>query len=416
MITLSDVVLSILYILALFYTIFWLLVLLDQKEHRKSRPTKLPLVDVIIPAYNEEKAIANSMNSVLKSDYPKDKLHLIVVNDGSKDNTLRVAKRIKAMHPECNITIISQRNQGKYVALNRGLSHCRGEFFACLDADSEVSPNALRRMLPYFTDPKVAVVLPLMKVKNPRTLLQKVQWYEYLVNIFYKRIMSNLNCIHVAPGPFSLYRRDVVKALGGFVKAHHTEDLEIAIRIQRHQHRIVQTLDAEVYTSAPAGIRGLYRQRKRWNMGSVLNAWDNRDMLFNRAYGDFGMLQMPVVLFWGFLSLILVGFILYYSLLKPAFENTFRYSLIHFDLFTMLRNIVISWNVLDINFYQLVVMGIMLTFSLMVFVAAHRHTKERVTKHGIIPLFLFIFIYYIMLGIIWGSISLSLLFRRGTSW
>jgi len=93
--------------------------------------------------------------------------------------------------------------------MNAGINVAKGEFFAGLDADSFVREDALKKLLPYFTEEDIAAVLPLIKIRNPRNVLQRLQWYEFIVNMFYKKIASLINCIHVTPGPFSVYRTEL---------------------------------------------------------------------------------------------------------------------------------------------------------------------------------------------------------------
>src|SRR3989344_1716060 len=248
--TFLDIVLFVTYFLLLFLSIFWLLVLFSpEQEQKKKKLDDFPLFSAIVPAYNEENSITATLNSLVNLDYPRDKLEVIVVNDGSKDRTREIVEAFIARHHSYKITLINQENQGKGKAMNNGLAQANGEFFACLDADSFIAPNALRTMLPIFAeDHNIAAVCPLMKVRNPQSILQKVQWYEYVVNMFYKYLNAKLDCIHVTPGPFSVYRAKVIKDLGGYDETTITEDLEIAIRLQKHQYKIIQTFDTVVET------------------------------------------------------------------------------------------------------------------------------------------------------------------------
>jgi len=197
------------YMVSLYFAIFWFLVLMDGgfKKTKKSKLKNYPDVSIVIPAYNEEKRIRLTLDSVLKLNYPKDRLEIIVINDGSADKTKEVVEGIISKNRDFGIRLISQKNRGKGAALNNGLKKAKGEFFVCLDADSYVKEDALLKMLPEFDKEDIAAVLPLLKVRNPKSLWQKMQWLEYLVNMFYKELMSRLNCVHVAPGPFSVYRK-----------------------------------------------------------------------------------------------------------------------------------------------------------------------------------------------------------------
>ena len=130
----------------------------------------------------------------------------------------------------------------------------KGEFFACLDADSYVEKDTLTKMLVLYekeNDPDLTIVTPAMKVKKPKNLIQKLQRVEYILTLFVSRLMSRLDCIYVAPGPFSLYRKKTIIDMGGFEVGNLTEDQEIAYRAQKHQYKIKQCYNAYVYTIAP---------------------------------------------------------------------------------------------------------------------------------------------------------------------
>ena len=180
-----DIVLFCTYFILLFFSIFWLLVLFfsdDEKEKKKL--TKKPFFTTIVPAYNEEESILETLTSLISLDYPKEKMEIIVVNDGSTDSTKFLVEEFITNNPDREITLINQDNQGKGRAMNAGLEIAKGEFFACLDADSFVSENALKEMLPYFeADQNVAAVCPTLKVKKPSNILQKVQWFEYIIRV-----------------------------------------------------------------------------------------------------------------------------------------------------------------------------------------------------------------------------------------
>lgn len=412
----TEIVLSGIYLVTLYFTLFWLLCTLEESSERRKRLRRLPSVTVAIPAFNEESTLARSVESVLGLDYPAGKVQLIVVNDGSTDGTAAEMERIVRAHRSRNVIALHQPNQGKYRALNRALGQAAGEFFVCLDADSVVRPDALRKMLPRFTDSRVGVVIPMMKVESPRNLLQKVQWYEYIINKFYNTLISRLNCLHVAPGPFSVYRAGVLRKLGGFRKGHNTEDLEIALRLQQRHYRIVQVADAEVTTVSPMNLAELYAQRSRWNKGSFLNVLDYRRMLFNRAYGDFGMFYLPLVLFSGVLVSALVALTLYYQLAKPLFKMLYNLSLVNFDVLTYLRNLTFSISWLDMDYYKIALMLFVLGITAVVVILAHQVARESVGGQGFVSLAVAIMLYYLFLGAVWVGVFKDLVFQKWQRW
>jgi cellulose synthase/poly-beta-1,6-N-acetylglucosamine synthase-like glycosyltransferase len=149
-----------------------------------------------------------------------------------------------------------------------------------LDADSFVAPDALREIIGYFDDPKVAAVTAAMSVYDPQTWLEKIQHVDYIHGITMRHVISSLNGLYVTPGPFSFYRRAIILELGGFQKGHSTEDLEMALRIQRAGYLIENAPRARVYTKTPRTIAGLIKQRTRWTTGFLRNViYDYADMI-----------------------------------------------------------------------------------------------------------------------------------------
>jgi cellulose synthase/poly-beta-1,6-N-acetylglucosamine synthase-like glycosyltransferase len=405
------------YSLSLYFAVFWFMVLLENKPRKKTKKLKkFPFVSIVIPAYNEEKKITATIKSVMKLDYPKNKYEVLVVDDGSADNTGNVTKDIIKNNKNFDIRLIKQVNKGKGAALNNALKRCKGEFFICLDADSYVSKDALHKLLPEFEDLEVAVALPLLKVRNPESLLQKMQWLEYLVNMFYKKLMSTLDCVHVSPGPFSAYRKSMLKEVGGFDEDNLTEDLEISLRLQNHNYKIVQLLNTEIFTIAPSTPKELWRQRNRWYKGSTLNALHYRRMIFNKKYGDFGMIQMPTVLLSGAIAIMLMWSILYYAL-KPIVNYIYHLSFVNFDIITIIKNFAVNFHYLDMNFMTLLLILIMLGITLFIVKKSHKQTHEKnIMKYGVFSFLSYLFLYFFVLGTIWIGVVFDLLRGKRQRW
>jgi len=417
-----NVVMSILlwtaYLASLYFAIFWFLVFLDGEPQKKKvkRLTTFPLVSVIIPAFNEEKTIKATMKSILGLDYPKDKLELIVINDDSTDNTHKIAQSVIHSNKDFDIKLIDQENAGKGASMNVALSMCKGEYFVCLDADSFVEKDALRKILPHFTSPDIAAVLPLLKVRDPKGILQKMQWYEYLINMFYKELMSRLDTVHVAPGPFSVYKKKILQKIGGFDANHNlTEDLEIALRLQSQNYRIIQLLDTEVKTIAPDNLKELYKQRNRWYKGSIINAIRYKRMIFNKKFGDFGLIQMPTIIASGVIALILITSLVYYST-KPYVIYLYNLSFVDFDFITFLSDLIPKIHILDLNFMTVLMALFMMTISLTIIRKSHICTREKVSRFGFIPFIVYLFMYFIILGVFWIGISFDLVTRKKQKW
>lgn len=416
--TTANIILFLVYILGVYFIIFWLLTLIDREKVLKKNILKeLPLVSVVIPAYNEEKTIAGTLNSIINLDYPRDKLEIFVVNDGSKDNTQKIVEGLIKENKNTNIILINKENGGKATALNIVLERAKGQYFVTMDADSFIKEDGLKKLLPYFADKEVGVVLPIMKIYSPKTILEKLQHYEYVIGFFYKKLMSKLNCIHVAPGPFSVYRKDIIKKLGGYKVGNLTEDQELTFNIQKHNYKIIQTSDTVVHTKAPMTLRTLYQQRNRWYKGAMYNLWDYKKLLFNKKYGDFGMIQLPSVLLSGVLALFALALV-FYSVIIPAIEWTAKLRLINFDIMPFITNPAFNIHLLDINYTQVILMGFTLFLSFLALVIGHRMLQEKIIqkKTNIVSVSLFVFVYFFIIAFMWVGITFDIITGRKQRW
>ncbi|MBP6931581.1 MAG: glycosyltransferase family 2 protein, partial [Candidatus Pacebacteria bacterium] len=167
--------------LAVYVQVFFLVTFIEKRREINIRREDIelpeyPTVTVIVPCYNEERTVDVTVESLLSLNYPKDKLHIVVVDDGSKDGTWNQIQKYKD-HPQ--IEIIHKENGGKHTALNLGLDHAHSEFVGCLDADSTVHPETLKRIISFFSNPDTMAVAPSIVIRDPKTMLQYAQRAEY---------------------------------------------------------------------------------------------------------------------------------------------------------------------------------------------------------------------------------------------
>jgi cellulose synthase/poly-beta-1,6-N-acetylglucosamine synthase-like glycosyltransferase len=306
----------------------------DFNKPPNKRFKELPRVSIVVPAYNEGHCIADTIESCLTINYPADKLDVIVVNDGSKDNTGEISKRYaeqgKILYLENN------PNQGKSIALNRGFEEASTDYVATIDADTVVEKDIIHKVLPYFNSDDIAAVTVAIKVKDAKNILQKVVAIEYeLGNGFYNKLLSYLNCLFVTPGQFSIYRRDMVLELGGFDPNNIVEDTEIAYRMHKKGLKIACCPQAKVYTIVPSTPRDLYYQRKRWYTGTIQTILQHKDVIFNRRLGAFGMYFVPFN-YGGTVLATMLSISLVVLMLQNASIAVSNMNLIKFDLLPML--------------------------------------------------------------------------------
>ena len=318
--------------LFVFIAVVWILVLLKNRmnmSNKGSAMRKLPMVSVLIPAYNEETSIATTIKSVLNIDYPKHLLEVIAINDCSTDRTGEIAKGFAR---QGSIRLLNnEKNRGKAYSLNRAIKISKGDYVACVDADSMVEPGILKKMIWQFKDPSVAAVTPALKIWEPKNFLEKAQHAEYLLNIFLRKMLAFLDAIHVTPGVFSIYRKDVLEEIGGFEEDNLTEDMEIALKIHQHGYKIENDLSAISYTICPGKWSELLGQRIRWYRGAIQNTIKYRHMIFNRKYGNLGFFFFPAN-FMAVFVIIGIFFVMVWNYLTLATTTLWKMSLINWDL------------------------------------------------------------------------------------
>ena len=297
MISFSSIVFYILTFLSVYVQLFFLITFLENRKKivvRKNgdvKLTKYPKVTIIVPSWNEEKTIYKTVRSLLDLNYPKDKLKIFLIDDGSTDGTWNT---ILKFSKHSNIKIFHKENGGKYTALNLGLEHVETDFLGCLDADSFVDSESLVRIMSYFEkDPSIMAVAPSIIALKSKNIVQGAQRAEYNMSIYIKKMLGLLEAIHVTPGPLTIFRKKVFDDLGPYRHAHNTEDMEIAYRMQKNHYKIEQCNDSYVYTNTPSTITKLYKQRLRWIYGFINNTIDYRKIIFRKKYGDFSLFTVP---------------------------------------------------------------------------------------------------------------------------
>ena len=355
--------------ISVYVQIFFLVTFLEKRRFIVKNPENLelavyPTITIAVPCYNEEKTIDKTVKSLLALDYPKDKIKIFLIDDGSRDNTWNI---LKSFDNGSNIIAFHKENGGKHTALNLALENTTSEFFGCLDSDSIVHPQSLKRILKYFElDKATMAVAPSIIVYNPKNIIQYAQNIEYDMSVYTKKMLGFMGGIHVTPGPFSIFRKKVFDDLGVYRKAHNTEDQEIALRMQEHGYKIDHCPDAYVYTCAPDSVAKLYRQRLRWIYGFIKNLIDYRRLLFKKEYGTVALFTLPsgMISVFGVVFLfvtIITNFIkfLYHKIIQiqtVGFNNIFSFDY-KFDWFFMSTKVAL---LLSIILYILVIVSVMI--------------------------------------------------------
>lgn len=241
---------------------------------RKEKPARpavadigtLPTVDILVPMYNEENAAVKTIRNLLEITYPH--FGIIVIDDGSSDETLALVNRHFEHHPQ--VKILHQENRGKSAALNNGMLVSQSDIVLCVDADTLVKPDLIDKMVPHFCDEKIAAVAGNIKVGNRRNLITNMQYVEYITNGNFERVVFEpVNGILVIPGAIGAFRRADILQIGGFTADTLTEDNELSLRILCQGYKVSNEPEAVGFTEAPQHLKMLLKQRVRWKVGTV---------------------------------------------------------------------------------------------------------------------------------------------------
>ena len=274
-----------------------------------------PFVSVVVPAFNEEKVVCQTISSLLSSDY--EKLEIIVVDDGSSDDTYRVAT--EAFPDDPRVKILTKENGGKAAALNYGWRQAKGEIVIALDADTLFTSKTVSALAHRFADQRIGAVAGNAKVGNRLNLVTKWQALEYVTSQnFDRRAFASLNCITVVPGSVGAWRRSVLETTGGFSSDTLAEDQDLTIQVRKLGYRIGYEEDAVGLTEAPDSLRTLAKQRFRWSFGTLQCMWKHKAALLNPKYGTLGFIAMPNV--WIFQVL--------FPLISPLMDLVFVWTIL----------------------------------------------------------------------------------------
>jgi len=399
--------------LALYVEVFFLITYFEFRDKEDKFPARLasesvagrPSVSIIVPVWNEETTVLKTIFSLLKLNYPKDKLSIFIVDDGSVDNTWKVVQRFSKNR---QIKLLKKENGGKYTALNYALEFIDSELVGCLDADSLVHPEALKRIVAQFEDSEMMAVTPSVKIFEPKGLLGQIQKAEYIFGIFLRKIFSHLNALYITPGPFSIFRRSVFHTIGGYRHAHNTEDMEIAMRMQKNNMKIGNVHNAFIYTIAPTSLKTLIKQRLRWVYGFIKNAIDYRDMFFKPQYGNLGMVVLPAAGFslfstmYFFGAMILSWINLIITKIQEISTVGINFSGFNFDLFYVNTDIIVFVSIIAI-------------LGTIFIITTSRSLAEEKNMFGLDSIFFLMF--YTMLAPLWMTRAIyNVVFAKNTKW
>ncbi len=372
--------------IALYMFSFFVIINLRNRKEMFSYPIseKIYSVTILIPAHNEEDSIEDTIEHVINLNYPKNKLEVIVINDGSVDKTKEIILKCMKKYP--NLKLLDKTNSGKADSLNHGIKMAKGELVAVVDSDSFPTPDSLRKMTGFFNDESMSAVTSFVTVRNPNVnLLTKIQAIEYIILGWSRKLFDFINSVFVTNGPLSVYRKKYLDEVEGFDTRTVTEDIDITWNLLSHGYRTAMCLDANVTTVVPTKLKKYYHQRVRWGLGGLQVIAKFKKTFFSR--GVFGMFVLPFVSFSIFMSFFVLFFSLYLGI-KSFTENLAvtgysvysGASVVHFE---------------NINFYPSVIL-FYLVFLFVTSIIYYNYILSKIRKEKISIKTLFISIFYLL--------------------
>jgi len=278
----------------------------NKKCHKK--------VTIIVPAYNEEVVIQNSIKSLLKQTY-KNK-EILVVDDGSKDRTFELASRF-TIYPE--VRVLTKPNGGKSKAINYGIEHSSGELIMVVDADSKLKEDAVELMARYFSDPNIAAVAGSVYVVNQDTLLTRLQALEYIEGLnMVRNGQALVKLVNIIPGPIGMFRKSALYEVGLYDHDTFAEDCDVTLKLIAKGYKSDFEPEAIAYTEAPENLLDLIKQRYRWTRGILQAIKKHRRLLWDFRVNIPASITMWYMLFeaifWPFMDVWVNIFILYLAI------------------------------------------------------------------------------------------------------
>ncbi len=241
---------------------------------RRDAPTRpeyredagLPMVTLVVPAYNEGLVIQPALRSLLLLDYPN--YEIVVIDDGSTDDTYEKAMVVAKESRTIRIRVITKRNGGKAEALNTGMSVARGEFILNMDGDSKLTSNTLRVCIRHFENPRVGAVAGNVKVLNRENIWSNIQALEYVEGLaMARKAQSFMRVVNIIPGPLGMFRKSVLQQVGGYDHDTFAEDCDLTLKILMRGWHIAYEPTAIAWVETPSRLLDLLKQRYRWTRG-----------------------------------------------------------------------------------------------------------------------------------------------------
>jgi cellulose synthase/poly-beta-1,6-N-acetylglucosamine synthase-like glycosyltransferase len=361
-------------------------------------PKKNYTVSFIVPAYNEEKTIKETIEHIFAIEY-KNIIEIIVINDCSKDNTKIIVENLIKKYPRLKL-INNKNNLGKAGSLNRAWKIANGELVTVVDADSFPKQDSLKKMVGYFDNEKVGAVTCPVLARNKTKFWEKLQSIEYIAISFGRKLLEYVDAIYVTPGPLAVYRKKALEDIGGFDENNLTEDIEATWNLAYHGWDRKMSLNTGVTSEVPNKIKPWFVQRRRWNLGGLQCIQKYRKSIGKK--GMLGAFIIPFFIINMFLGLVGLS-IFFYLTIKKIYSKFLltKYSIIADTPLLTLEEFFITPSILNYLGIIIFLLGLLYILLIMVVLKEKILKRENILNIPFYLIFYLILYPFIMLNAIW---------------
>jgi cellulose synthase/poly-beta-1,6-N-acetylglucosamine synthase-like glycosyltransferase len=412
--------------LALIPTFLLLILLILQyallifKKEKNVQGSYRPSISILIPVHNEERHIKKTINSILECGY-SGKREIIVINDGSTDNTPNILKEFER---KGLIKLITTKHLGKANALNKGLKIAKNEVIVTIDGDTMIEKGSLEKLVAPLKGDRVVATTGVIKVANLGSPLTWFQRVEYLYLSLYKSICDKIDGMIWASGTLSAFKSSWLKKVR-FNPNLYMEDVDIGLKIIKQGYKIRYVKDAVAYTFCPEKLKDFVKQRIRWVRGGIQIIKKYASMFFNREYFSIGFFTLPIMSYWYFHALtmgtllflqIFLGYYSFYYIYGNIISlEVVKYFFYWFSLFGVI-NLIYQIAIGNFQLKLLYVLNILLVALMYgIYIYALKWHREKIKITDVIA-YIFMFPYWLLILVVQNFGNIEWFKKKGRNW
>lgn len=391
-------------------SLFILIYIQNRKEVFSYPKGKPEPVSIVMPCYNEGKAIGTAIEGLLNLDYPKNMIEIIVVDDKSSDNSAEVVREYVKKYKNVKLIVNKKNSGGAAQPTNIGVRAAKNDYIVVADSDSVPERDSLIKMIGFLqNDEKAGGVTCAIMAKHRNSFIERLQAVEYSVIAFTRKLLDLVDSVYVTPGPFAVYRKKTLFEIGLFDEKNMTQDIEIVWRLVKHGYYARMCLATRTHSITPTKLGKWFKQRIRWNIGGIQTILKYKSFFLRK--GMLGFFILPFFVITWLLGIVGLGIFAYLFTRKFLLTYLMTKFAMYSDIAVIkLADLNLSPTVL--NFFGIILFASGILFTLVGL--TNMQEKELRNKH---PFMLgFYFLIYLTLYPIILIVSMYKFLRGTYSW